>query len=129
LAIQDKKCLNYCSNDAICKVNDGIIQCYCLPEWDGERCDIPREIPQDYQFLDENFQVKGEFRSTPCDLVPGLCLNGGVCYVNETASGAKLSCQCLFPKAGPRCEETSGKIFSIFLSKCENFYFLIFSLL
>ena len=122
LAIQDDKCYNYCSNGAICQVKDNEPLCYCFPEWDGERCDLPREVPQDYEPINSNIQLKIQSRSGPCDLVPGLCLNGGMCFVNDTATGPKLSCQCTSDFAGLRCDEISGKTFSITKRKSNSYF-------
>jgi hypothetical protein len=104
--IRNEKCLKSCFNDAICSIKNEIIQCYCLPEWDGDRCDIPREIQTDYEFLDENQIIKTQDRSDPCLLISNLCNGHGTCFLNETSN--KLSCQCAYPYAGPRCNERSG---------------------
>lgn len=106
LSIRSEKCSNQCSKNAVCWTQKEIIKCYCLPEWDGENCDIPRETPTDYQFLDEKSKMKSEFRSTPCDFYPNLCNGRGLCFVNETAG--KLACTCQYPYAGLRCDEISG---------------------
>jgi hypothetical protein len=39
-------------------------------------------------------------------LIPKLCNDRGTCFLNETSN--KLSCQCAYPYAGPRCNERSG---------------------
>jgi hypothetical protein len=124
LSIRNGKCSDYCSNDAMCAVENGIPQCYCLPEWDGDLCDIPREIPTSYQFLEKNSKLKSEFRSSPCDFYPNLCNGKGLCFLN----GTKLACTCVYPNAGLRCDEISG-LFTFLLKFEMNFHFSLQRLL
>jgi Notch-like protein len=96
-----KQCLNYCSNDGVCLIMDNKAQCYCLPEWEGERCDLPR-INHEMKFKKTNIQL----RNSPCTYVPTLCKNGGVCFFDDQEK--KLACQCPYPYDGPRCDEYSA---------------------
>ncbi|CAF1093691.1 unnamed protein product [Rotaria sordida] len=100
--INTEQCLNYCFNDAVCLMNNNNPTCYCLPEWEGERCDIVRKVVQNdpVQFKKINRTI---LRNDPCSYVPTLCNGKGVCYVD----GGKLTCQCQYPFAGTRCDEYS----------------------
>jgi len=97
-----EQCFNYCSNDAVCLTVNNNRQCYCLPEWDGQLCDIPRT---DHQ-IKFTQNTRNNLRNTPCTYVPTLCKNGGICYFDEGVTN-KVACQCPYPYDGPRCEEYS----------------------
>lgn len=101
----DYKCSKSCSTGGFCLKLNEEGKCYCLPEWEGELCDIPSEKPQTYEFLKKN-QMRNSVRSVPCDYVPDLCQGRGICIFNETAK--KVGCVCQYPYAGARCEEISG---------------------
>ena len=101
----DLKCSKSCSNGGFCLKLTEKEKCYCLPEWEGETCQIASEIPQTYGFLSKS-QLKSAPRSSPCDFVPDLCQGRGMCFFNDSIS--KLSCVCQYPYAGARCEEISG---------------------
>src|SRR5579871_266336 len=84
-----KKCLNYCSNDGICVLKDNSPECYCLPEWEGEHCNLPRQfIPN--QGNDFIIMARTNLRASQCSLKPDLCKNGGVCYFKDN----KYGCAC-----------------------------------
>src|SRR5690348_1818449 len=83
LRINDERCLNYCSNDGICLIINNKPECYCLPEWDGERCDIVRQIKTNYQSKSIKLIHRNYLRNDPCTFVPNLCKNGGVCFLDE----------------------------------------------
>jgi hypothetical protein len=104
LSLNNEKCLNHCSNDGVCLVIETKVQCYCLPEWEGERCDKATIKPPSYQ-LEKNEMLRNNFRNAPCSYVPTLCQNGGVCFLNETSK--KLACKCPYDWDGARCEERS----------------------
>ncbi|CAF1365719.1 unnamed protein product [Adineta steineri] len=92
-----------CSNNGVCLLMNNIRQCYCYPEWQGEKCNLIREFKKD-----SNKQVKQisriTSRNTPCSYVPDLCKNSGVCYLGDDK---KLACQCPYPYDGARCQEYS----------------------
>merc|ERR1711972_1123157 len=72
----DPRCLNYCSNEnGLCLIENDQPTCYCLPEWEGERCDSIRTISEKKPLM-----TRIQARNTPCTYVPDLCKNGGVCY-------------------------------------------------
>jgi hypothetical protein len=106
-----------CANDAVCIKSGSRADCYCLPEWQGERCDIPREYkPTKMKINFQNSRI--DARNTPCSFVPTLCKNGGLCRYES--SSKKLSCTCPDAYFGPRCEDPSrtyyrSGLFSIFL--------------
>ena len=98
--INEKKCLNYCSNDGVCVIIDENPQCYCLPGWKGNRCDIVRPYNPNEPIKSEPMS-RYQLRVHPCDLVPpNMCLNGGLCtFENNT-----YSCSCGYQYIGGRCE-------------------------
>jgi hypothetical protein len=100
------KCVNYCSNDAVCLMVDNNATCYCLPEWEGKFCDIVRQKRTNKPSISTKQITRNNLRSVPCDYVPTLCKNGGLCYVDDQTT--KLACQCPYPYDGARCEEYSG---------------------
>jgi len=117
--INHDQCINYCSNDAVCLTVNNKPQCYCLPEWDGQFCDIIRQ-PQTNQNLPQIKQIsRNNLRNTPCSYAPDLCKNGGVCYLDGTSN--KLACQCPDTYSGPRCTEYSG-MSNYFIRFIEQFY-------
>ncbi len=91
-----------CANDAVCIKSDNRADCYCLPEWQGERCDIPREYkPSKIKINFQNSRI--DARNAPCSLVPNLCTNGGLCqYLNKN-----YSCACTDAYVGTRCQDLS----------------------
>jgi len=102
----ENDCSNYCFNNGICVSPDNIRQCYCLPEWEGERCDSVRE--SDTIYIDPSQQtIKYDLRNHPCTLVPNLCANGGLCQFENNS----FSCACTHQFYGKRCEK---------LSPCNN---------
>ena len=96
---------NLCGNRGVCVIDDDSPTCYCLPEWEGERCEFDREyVPNDEEAYEEAKQNKARFDE--CLYVPGLCENGGLCVFNKT-----FSCVCPFTHIGARCETVSRKCF------------------
>lgn len=101
-----KRCSKSCLNDGFCLEINAKSRCYCLPEWQGEYCEQPREAPTTYTFITKNQLLRNTDPSDLCGYVPNLCQGRGACYVNETAN--TLSCQCVYPYAGSRCADYSG---------------------
>ncbi|CAF3347944.1 unnamed protein product [Rotaria socialis] len=97
------ECLDYCSNDGLCIETNNGLQCICLPEWTGHRCDSPRDSSLTKQMY--NSQVDMTFvRSNPCDSAPaGYCKNTGICFVE----GVAFKCFCPYPYTGEYCEDLS----------------------
>ncbi|UJR29552.1 hypothetical protein I4U23_010769 [Adineta vaga] len=94
---------SYCSNDAVCVIKENEPICYCLPEWEGERCDLIRQDNFDEQLEDE-FDERSIIRSPECLLAPpGMCVHG-VCIFNNNNT---YSCQCQPEFIGKRCKEVS----------------------
>jgi len=101
--VVNDQCVNYCSNDAVClpTANNNNPQCYCLPGWDGERCDIVAQVQQTYR-IDKKQILRSNLRVSPCSYRPDLCVHG-MCFVNNS----QLACMCEADWAGARCEEIS----------------------
>jgi len=104
--INNDRCINYCSNNAVCLTVNNKPQCYCLPEWDGQFCDIIRKQKSNQNISQIKQMSKNNLRNVPCTYVPDLCKNGGVCYLDDGTN--KLACQCKYPYGGTRCDEYSG---------------------
>lgn len=101
--INKDKCDNYCFNDGVCVLNDGQVQCYCLPEWQGQRC---QSIRQDdvLRTIDNEAMVRVAARSPEClRAPPNMCLNGGLC----TFENSSYSCACPVTHIGKRCQDPS----------------------
>jgi len=102
-----KQCFNYCSNDAVCLMNDeNNPTCYCLPGWKGERCDIIREfIPTDSISSQQLNKRRINLRNVPCDFAPdNMCNGNGICQYN----GTQLTCACTGLYTGAYCEKISS---------------------
>ncbi|CAF1306272.1 unnamed protein product [Rotaria sp. Silwood1] len=97
----NNKCVNYCSNDALCLIINNNPRCYCLPEFDGERCQMIRTTNRNtrikFKQITENNPI-----NPLCSYVPDLCHNGGTCDVEESASGPKFICRCPISYDGSR---------------------------
>ncbi|CAF1532151.1 unnamed protein product [Adineta ricciae] len=105
----DPRCLNYCSNEnGICLIENDQPICYCLPEWEGEHCNLIRKSNEKVPLMSRIMT-----RNTPCTFVPDLCKNAGVCYLDETTK--KLACKCPYPFDGTRCGE-----YSVCFNYCYN---------
>ncbi|CAF1130864.1 unnamed protein product [Adineta steineri] len=97
-------CSNYCSNDGICVVVDEYRQCYCLPEWTGEKCDDIKEDEIYNDIQNTNGKSRAIERSPECAVAPpGMCLNGGLCKFDN----GSFACQCPHTYIGKRCQESS----------------------
>jgi len=99
-----------CANDAVCIKSGNRADCYCLPEWQGERCDIPREYKRNtIKINSQNSKIS--VRSTPCSFAPTFCKNGGICQ-NDSPS-KELYCACPDAYVGTRCEDPSRTYYHI----------------
>jgi hypothetical protein len=106
LTTATKECMNYCSSGGVCLKSNNGPKCICLPEWTGERCDIPREFTLTKQMRASQIDTIS-LRNNLCTIAPlGYCQNGGVCYVND----GTFACYCPYPYIGDYCEneEISG---------------------
>ena len=115
IAYPSNKCKNYCLNEAVCVIKQDEPVCYCLPEWEGEQCDLVR---QENFSVEEEEQGEGEImerssaRSPECLLAPpNMCLNRGICRFENNS----YSCECQPEFTGKRCKEPSRMFFSDFL--------------
>lgn len=113
------QCLNYCLNDGICVLSESSPQCYCLPEWKGEHCNVIRKSNSNKKLISKEYlRTNINLRNHPCSLAPpNMCKNGGQCQYEEK----EYSCICPYTHIGKRCEEESRK-FS-FLFCLFGFYF------
>ena len=100
---KDSVCADHCQNDGVCVAPNGRAQCYCLPEWQGDRCGEPRPYkPNQQSNMDTARRLTS--RVTPCSLAPpDLCLNGGLCQFTNNS----YSCACPMTFMGPRCADPS----------------------
>ena len=98
-ATKDKRCLNYCSNDGVCVIVKDAPQCYCLPEWEGEKCEDVREETSEGEEEEIIVMGRSNLRNDPCSLVPGLCKRG-LCQIKDN----KYFCACPYEYSGKRCE-------------------------
>ena len=102
--IIQKKCSKSCLNGGFCLELVEKSQCYCLPEWEGEYCHLRKNFIATYKLKSSNQLLRNSYRNGPCSFAPDLCLNGGICFVNDTT----LACACQEAWGGSRCDEKSG---------------------
>ncbi|KAI6182462.1 Prolow-density lipoprotein receptor-related protein 1 [Aphelenchoides bicaudatus] len=103
---------NLCKNNGTCKLEDGIVRCYCTEEFSGMYC--THRKCEDFCLhgeckLDEftglpsckcNFGWNGKHCSEKMDFCKDFCFNNGTCQ--EASNGVHCSCQKSFH--GIRCQ-------------------------
>ena len=100
------ECADYCSTGGVCLESNAGPKCICLPEWGGERCDIPEKSTL-IKSLSITRRIAADPSSDPCSYLPSnFCKNNGICFVDQTTN--KFTCQCRDPYAGQYCEDFSS---------------------
>lgn len=119
-AYPSSKCQGYCSNDAVCVIEQDEPVCYCLPEWEGERCDLVRE--ENFSVREEEVMERSSILSPECALAPPKMCGVGVCiFSNKT-----YSCACPVTHFGPRCQKASRRFyFSYLFNKKKSSAFIL----
>lgn len=101
--IVSEECASVCGDRGFCQTQNGQPTCLCFPEWQGERCNIPRQyFPEQHKSVLNTRRIQTRFFE--CSLVPNLCANGVCQFINNT-----FSCECPFDFIGTRCETPSRK--------------------
>ena len=99
-SMNTKECLDYCANNGICVIINDAPRCYCMPEWEGERCDSARRLTVD-QEEDQSIMRIARPRSPECAYVDDdFCKNGGLCRFDKSSFG----CTCKPAFIGFYCE-------------------------